>query len=923
MTFPATILDRVVQAFINGAWEVVTPYVYQRDPMRITRGAGAERSQTQPVRCELTLDDRDGRWSPRYVDGTWFGSVGRNLLIAVGCRVGESYLVLGGSVANYITTPDSAGTSVTGDIDVRIDVTLEYWRGVRTDLAGKYGAAGQRSWGLELVADGTIRFTWSADGTAIVQVASTIPVPWPQRNRVTLRATLDVNNGAGGYTVTFYYSTDQGTSGEWTQLGDAVVTTAGTTSIFNSTAATVFGAVNSTSSGVQAGRLHAGAVLSGIAGTIVADPDVRPEARLTTSFSDGTNTWTVTGSGAAITNYRNEFVGEIPDLTAQRDKSGEDVFVPVVASGITRRLGQGATPVQSTLRRAIPSIGAALHAYWPLEDGANSTFAASGLPGVGPMRWVTASPSFGSYDGFDGSAPLPTLNGSSPRGVCPIYTSTGDIQVRCLLAVPSTGATNNAVILRVTCNGTAPRWDVIYTTGGALTVKGYDSTGTLLGTLGPFAFAVDGTPLMMQLELSQNGSGVDVTLSTVEPGQSTGGTATTTVASSTVTIARAVQLNPGGLLTDTAAGHVTVEDTITSLFALGSPLAGWIGETAGNRIERLCGEEGITFRPLGDLDDSAAMGPQGRDTLLGLLRECETTDGGILSEPRDRLGITYKPRTALYSPGTALTLDGGGGTGGDLLDYAHTDDDQLTRNDITVSRPGGSSARAVDTTGPLGVDTVGLYDDAVTANIRRDEDLEDQASWRLNLGTIDEPRFPLVEVELARSPLVADSTTTTAVIETDLGDGLTIADPPSPLTLPRTDVREIVVGRVVELGSNTYTARFVCQPAAGYDVMTFDYEHPGEESRLSSDGSTVNGAHSDPADTTLSVATPTGPVWGHGDGDFTIYIPETGERMTVTGITGTSTPQTFDVVRGVDGTTAKALSGGETVELARPVRWGL
>ena len=72
MTFPATILDRVVQAFINGAWEVVTPYVYQRDPMRITRGAGAERSQTQPVRCELTLDDRDGRWSPRYADGTWF-----------------------------------------------------------------------------------------------------------------------------------------------------------------------------------------------------------------------------------------------------------------------------------------------------------------------------------------------------------------------------------------------------------------------------------------------------------------------------------------------------------------------------------------------------------------------------------------------------------------------------------------------------------------------------------------------------------------------------------------------------------------------------------------------------------------------------------------------------------------------------------
>lgn len=920
MTFPDTILERVVLAFIGGTWVDVTQYIYQRDPIAISRGSGAERSQTRPVTCELSLDDRDGRWSPRYPNGAWFGLIGRNLLIAVGTRLGQRFLLLAGTAANYVSAPDTAALSPTGDFDVRVDITLLSWRAA-TGLAGKYGAAGQRSWAFLQNADGTLTLFWSADGTANLSATSTIPVPWPQANRCTVRATLDVNNGAGGKTVTFYYSTTPGTSGPWRQLGDAV-TTSGTTSVFNSTTAVLFGTYTAGAPIFVEGRLHAGELRDGIGGSIIAAPDLRTTARGATTFTDFVNSWTVGGSGAAVTDYRTEVVAEIPDLTIKRDRSGEDIFVPVVASGITRRLGQGQTPVQSTLRRAVPSIGAALRGYWPLEDGADSTFAAAGLDGVAPMRWVTVDPSFGSYDGFPGSAPVPTLAGSSPRGVCPIYTSTGVVQVRFLLAVPSAGAANNAVIARISTGGAAVRWDLIYTTGGNLTLRAHDSAGGTIATFGPVAFLVDGLQLWVSVDMDQNGADVDVTISTVQPGKSVGSTASATFTSTTVTICRSVQLNPGGLLTDTAMGHITVEDTITSLFALGNPLAGWIGETAGNRIKRLCGEEGIVFLPVGDLDDSAVMGPQTRDTLLGVLRDCETTDGGILSEPRDRLGISYKPRSALYSPGTALILDGGGGAGGDLLDYEHTDDDQLTRNDITAARPQGSSARAADTTGPLGVDTIGLYDDGVTVNVRRDEDLPDQASWRLNVGTIDEARFPLVEVELARRALVLDQATTTAVLDADLGDGLDITNPPSPLVLPRTDVREIIVNRAVVLDSHIYTARHVCQPATAYDVLTFDYEHPDEESRLSSDGSTANGSHTSGTGT-LSVATASGPLWTHIDGDFTIYIPETGERMLVTNVTGTSTPQSFSVTRGVDGTTAKALTGGETVELARPVRWGL
>ena len=919
MPFPTTILERIVQAFRNGAWEDVTPYVYERDPILITRGAGGEKSQTQPARMTFTLDNRDSRWSPRDPDSPWAGTIRRNLLVACSTRIGECFLLLGGAAANYLSTPDSAGLSITSDLDVRLDVTLLRWRYRRTDLAGKYGAAGQRSWGLELLDDGRLRFTWSADGTNITQVSSSIPVPWPQRDRATVRVAFDVNNGLGGYSVTFYVSTTPGVAGPWGQLGDPVVTTAGTTSIFDSTAALFVGAVNSTSTGVQEGRLHAAEVRAGIDGAVRATPNVRAQARGTTSFSDGTNTWTV-GGGASVTNFRTEFVGEIPEFPVERDKSGTDVYVTTLAQGITRRLGQGQPALASTLRRTLPTIGAPLRAYWPLEDGQGAESAAAAV-GRFPMKWGAPGPSLAGFDGFPGSGAVPTMNGAAVRGIVAPYTSSGSTQVRLLLAIPAGGAANNAVIARITTSGTAAAWDLIYTTGGALTLTAYDSLGTSLGSYGPIAFAVDGKLLSVSVQLVQSGANVNREVAIVAAGAVSGSTGgVVSLASRTVGVVKAVILNPGGLLTDTAIGHVTVESQVTSIFTFGRPLAGWAGETAGRRAERLCAEAGITFLPKGDLDDTEPMGPQRQDTLLNLLRECETTDGGLLYEPRDRLGIVYRPRSAFYSPGTTVVLDGGGGAGGDLSDYRSTDDDQLTRNDVTVTRAGGSSARAVDEDGPLGTATVGIYDDTATVNITTDERLPDHASWRLNLGTIDEPRFPLVEAHLSRAALVADPGTTTAAVEADLFDGVDIANPGKGM--PNTTIRELVVGRAVRLTSHEFVLGWTTQPASAFDVATFDIEAPGEPARYSSEGSTVNGVHT-AVTGTLSVATPVGSLWGHGDGDFTIAIPETGEHMLVTNVTGASSPQSFTVTRGVDGTTAKALTGGETVELARPVRWGL
>lgn len=929
MPFPATILERKVEADFGSGWEDVTTRVYNRAAIVCTEGATAERTATSHARCSMTLDNRDDAWNRRNVNGPWFGLLGRNLPMRVSVLLGERYLTMSGVTADYISAPDSAGLSVTGDIDIRIDLTLAAWRGDQADIAGKYGNSGNRSWALQVMTDGTVRFTWTSDGSTDLRASSPIPVPWPHTGRCTLRVTMDVNNGASGRTITFYTSSTPGTAGPWRQLGDAVVQDT-TTSVFDSTAAVFVGALNTGSTTVGEGRVHAFELRNGIDGTVVADPDVRAAAEGATSFSDGVNTWTKGGAGATITARRYEHAGELAETPIERDTSGRDRYVPAVSTGILRRLGQGASPVRSTMRRALPTIGTQLRAYWPLEELDRAVVAASGIGGRPGMRFGTPSPAWGSSTGvFDGSGPLPTLNGATLRGAIRSYTSTGVVQIRHLLLVPSGGAADGAVLWRLTCGGTsATQIDAIYRTSssGSIDVKAFNSDGVQIGSTANLATSpgLNGTAYYIDIELDNNGGNLDLVLAAVEPGDSTGTAPTGSITGANIGAARVLTLNPGGLLTDTVIGHVTVESAITSVFTFGDPIGGYVGERAGRRIERLCAENGITLVPHGDLDDTAVMGPQGVDTLVTLLRECETADGGILFEPRDRLGLAYRPLRALYTPGTRVVLDAGAGAGGDLFDLKPTDDDQLTRNDVTVTRKDGGQARETLDAGALSVlappDGVGLYDEAVTVNVSSDDVLPDHAAWRLHSGTIDEPRYPAIVVELGRAPLVADPTTTSAVLDAILGDGIDIENPSTGHN--PSGIRQIMAGRSVELGSNTYRWTAVGQPAEAYNVITLDYEHPDEEARLSSDGSTVNGSHT-AGTTTLSVATPSGPLWGIGSGPFHIRIPETGEVMRVDNITGTSTPQSFTVVRGQKGTTAAALTGDETVELFRRVVWGL
>ncbi|MGI5286649.1 hypothetical protein ACQEVF_25375 [Nonomuraea polychroma] len=915
MVFPQTVLPLVVELYLDGAWAEVTSHVYRRDMVHVSRGRADWAGLVDESTLALTFDNRDGRYSPRNPTGTYYGQLARNTPIRAAIEAGTVYLELPGTTSSA-TAPDAAALGITGDIDIRIDLELANWRAAGIDLCGKYeSTSDQRSWALYLdtAGDGQLTLRWSTAGTlaTVLDRESTVPVPAPAGRRQALRATLDVNDGSGNHVVTFYYADT--IAGPWTQLGDPV-TTAGTTSIFDGTGSLEVGDVaDLTDSGVV-GRVYAFQLLNGIAGTAVANPDFTAQTAGAASFNDTAstpNTWTI-GTGASLSNRRYRFAGEVTSWPPRSDITGTDVTVPVQATGVLRRLAQSGSVLGSAMYRGRIYDTDGLVAYWPMEDAEGSTSLAPALE-HDPLT-VIGSPTLASFEDFIASNPILVLNDAELRGSAPAYTDTGQTQIRFLMAVPAAGDGDNQSVLTFYTTGSTRRWELHYGTGGTLGLRAFDTGGTQLFDTGDVAFAVNGELLLVSVELTQDGADIDYNLLTLEPGASSGLSQSGTLAANTVGRVGSFIVNPAGGLADTAIGHLSVQNVVTTLFDLGSQLDAWRGENAGRRIERLCSEEGVTFRAIGDLDDTTRLGAQLPGTLVDLIRQAADADAGMLYEPREVLGLGYRTRTSLYNQTASLALDY------EQHELAESpspvDDDRAIANDVTVTRTGGSSARAVQETGTLSVlappNGVGRYPSEVTVAVEYDLDLFEQAGWRLHLGTVDEARFPQLDLNLANAAF--DATLTENARELEVGDRVTVANPPS--WLPPETISQLVQGYSEELGNFEQTIKVNCSPESPYQVATYD----GTSRYMPYD--TVTNEALDTTETGVDITTPTGPLWSTSPGgNFDIMIG--GERMTVTAVgAAAGTVQTLTVTRSVNGVVKSHASGAE-VALFLPAIYAL
>lgn len=154
-----------------------------------------------------------------------------------------------------------------------------------------------------------------------------------------------------------------------------------------------------------------------------------------------------------------------------------------------------------------------------------------------------------------------------------------------------------------------------------------------------------------------------------------------------------------------------------------------------------------------------------------------------------------------------------------------TPDDQQTRNSITAKRPDGSEATVTQDTGPLSIqappDGVGLYDEEVTVEVASDAQLRSQAGRHVHLGTVDEDRYPVVHIDLAANPALADDVT--ELIE---GDRLTIANPPP--WLPPDPIDQIVEGSTEVIGAYDWDVTYNCSPASPWAVAQVGPDDPAD-----------------------------------------------------------------------------------------------
>lgn len=295
--------------------------------------------KSEPGRLVLTLDNTDGRFS-YFADGpltTPPNSLNTGRRVRARRSGACTVLDLTDASGSYASTPDTADFDVATDLTLIVDVALDDWTPAATSaLISKFTTTGdQRSWLFRISTAGFPQLITSPDGTAAAQVTFTADArpPVADGGRVLLMVSLDVNNGAAGKTATFYYRHDP-TVATWAQLGTPQ-TSAGTTSVFSSSANVNIGAYQDGGNDRLAGTVYSAEVRGGLAGTSAFDPAGGSIASVLftgatqgagTHVDDTGLTWTINAPASLAAG--NDFVEPSPTLLARdRFQRRDDDFI--------------------------------------------------------------------------------------------------------------------------------------------------------------------------------------------------------------------------------------------------------------------------------------------------------------------------------------------------------------------------------------------------------------------------------------------------------------------------------------------------------------------------------------------------------------------------------------------------------------------
>ena len=573
-------------------------------------------------------------------------------------------------------------------------------------------------------------------------------------------------------------------------------------------------------------------------------PFVQLNTQIRVSVNDSSS------NGTAYSGFR--FWGEVSSWPATWDESGRDVAASITASGIWRRLSQSSKPLGSPYTRynniVIPQSWT-LASYWPMEDGSGSTTFANLVSTQSAMTVSAGTPTLSSVSAFNGSDAIPALNGATLNGLVNTTANPTNVLWRFCMFLPSGGDTGaSGVIARMTTqSGTLARIDVSLQAsgGGPLVISGFNSIGTQVFT-GSSTLNVWGIPLLVQVGIAQSGGNVTWSLRTMLPGATTANTTVTgTLTTATVDDVTGVIFNVTSTkYKGTAVGQSVVIYGNPVITDAASALAGWPGEIAGARFLRICGEQGIPAVLTGSPLSGTTMGPQVDDTLSNVLQMIETTDGGLIYETRNQFGLGYRTMSTLQNQTSSLTLNYNAQQLFAPLEPAV--DDQLTRNDVTLTNYDGYAVRVFLNSGarsiqppPNGVGSGYEY----TASVSSTDHSQVNALGQqlLNRGVVSDNRYPTVTVNLARTstaPLFS------ALPSLDPGDFITLTN--LPAYGGTSTQKQLVWGWAETISAYTWTFVLNTIPEAPWESgfapgTAVTGQVPGSPTSLSSAGS-VSGA---------------------------------------------------------------------------------
>lgn len=852
-------------------WEYTSSGVKWRTKAGVTINAGRddEDSTVEPGKIDLTFDDRTGKLSPRNVMGEWYGKINRDTPMR---------FVL-------TTAADTFSRTVSGGWG---DETLSGRPWAHTSAAafsvngsvGRVGFGGSGFAGYALVSGGSGRD---------VDVYSSVSIDSMPTGAAWVSATVvryaDVSNH---YRVHTEFLPSGGIQVKVSRLLGGILNDLA----FLTVPGLTYTAGQQVHTHVRAiGRTIQTRVWVGSTEPLTWHLSVDDDAVL--GYAVGMYQWRLaTNAGSlsiSVDNFRvvtSVWSGQVPEWPVRwPDRSGKDTVAPITGAGLLRWLTSNNRPPVSPLTQYNATLPKT-RGSWSLEDGPDVLALSSKMLNGIPATFVDVTP--GSDDAPPGAASAVTLN---TAGVSKInarilkYDGTdAGFQTSAYFRFPALPASDR-LFFEAYGSGDGARYAATVGPAGLFTLNVYDPGGALFYTSSSIVPAIDLTRWFgFAIVASQTGgSTVTWKMTWFQVGFNYGLTTSGTHAGIQAGIVGGGIAAPvdGTLVSQWWMGDKDFDFVNADVIAAADAFR---GETDVARIRRALGAVGV--QPVIEGTEGVPLGPEPRSaTVMEVLRDAEQAGLGVLYEAGPTIG--YIPRAARSLPPVSMALT----WGVHLSDGPEpTDDDLPLVTTYTAKRPSGGEVTYSDTS------TVGVYRDYPAGddhNVLADTQLGDIAGWKVTVGTSPKMRWPKVNLSMHATPELIP-----LWLSCRVGSRITISNLPGVL---RGEVVDLIIeGYQQTINKMTWDVELNCVPAYPWInaalVDAADVTVDTERSAMAAQASA--------SATSISIKTVDGPRWvttAEDPAAFPFYVNISGIRVQVTGVSGTTSPQTFTVVRNVDG----------------------